>query len=130
MAYNPENSRGAGMKAKALIKDDEIKDGLVERAKAEGLTEKRLHNRLSKQLDATKDVYYDPRLVKATVPDNAARIEAIKTGYKVLGLLKEGNVVDNRQVTFTGNIDALVKVMNETAERRAKLATDTIGEVV
>jgi small-conductance mechanosensitive channel len=120
-----------GRKAHDLIRNDkEINQSIEERLQAVGITERKLHKTLNKQLNATKVIYYDPKLSKDIVDDNDAQLKAVTTGYKLLGLLKDNQTyVDARQVTFSGDPAALLKVVHEMKQVDTQ-AIDIDGEVV
>ena len=129
--YQPEIKQGSGQKAKALLKDPEIKEGVKEACYNSGITIRRLNQRLKDKLTAQKAVVVGKDSRIEMVDDHAAQLEAIKTGYKLLGALKEQDVViDNRQVTFNGDINQLLKVMQEMKELKRQSAEDVTGEVV
>jgi hypothetical protein len=124
--YNTNRS-----KAMATINSPEIKQGIQDVLKRDGITLHKLNKKLKERLESKKVIYYDPKLKKDVVPDNDAQLDALKTGYKLLGALKDKDtIIDNRQVTFTGDIDRLIEVMNESKIARERIATDTTGEVV
>ena len=117
-------------KATDLIKNnEEIRDTIVERLKDVGITEHKIHKTLKKQLDAKKVIYYDPKLSKDVVDDNDAQLNAVKVGYRLLGLLKENTIIDNRQVTFSGDPMTLLKIVQEMKAIDDK-PIDITGEVV
>lgn len=118
-------------KANAMIQEPEIKEAIEVRLKADGVTERKLHKTLAKQLNAKKVIYYDPKLSKDVVDDNNAQLDAVKVGYKLLGLLKDKDVyVDNRQVTFSGDIMQLAKIAEEMKALRQRACIDISGEVI
>ena len=118
-------------KANDLIKnDEEIRDTIIDRLKSSGITERKIHKTLRKQLDAKKVIYYDPKLAKDIVDDNDAQLNAAKVGYKLMGLLKEKDIIiDNRQVTFSGDANTLLKIVQEMKAIDSQ-PVDITGEVV
>ena len=122
---------GSGSKAKALMENPEIKECIVARLKAAGITEHKIHKTLRKQLDAKKIMYVDPKLARVEVDDNDAQLKATTIGYKHLGLMKDKDVyIDNRQVTFSGDVEQLGQVVAEMKALRQRVAIDTTGEVI
>ena len=118
-------------KAKALIRDEEINRGIKEQLKAEGITLPKINKVLSRQLDAKKVVYYDPKLSKDVVDDNDAQLKAATIGYKLYGVLKEKDVIiDNRSVVFSGDVGKLAGIVKEMQELNKVDMIDTDGEVV
>ena len=122
---------GSGSKAKALMENPEIKECIVARLKVAGITEHKIHKTLRKQLDAKKIMYVDPKLARVEVDDNDAQLKATTIGYKLLGLMKDKDVyIDNRQVTFSGDVEQLGQVVAEMKALRQRVAIDTTGEVI
>ena len=122
---------GSGSKAKALMDNPEIKECIVARLKVAGITEHKIHKTLRKQLDAKKIMYVDPKLARVEVDDNDAQLKATTIGYKLLGLMKDKDVyIDNRQVTFSGDVEQLGQVVAEMKALRQRVAIDTTGEVI
>ena len=118
-------------KARAMIQEPEVKAYIEERLKADGITEHKIHKTLKKQLDAKKVLYVDPKLSRVEVDDNDAQLKAVTTGYKLLGLLKDKDIyIDNRQVTFSGDVTQLAKVADEMKQLRHRASIDISGEVV
>jgi len=118
-------------KVKDALSDEDIKGGIKERLKSDGITLQGLNRRLKDKLVAKKIIYYDPKLSKDIVDDNMAQLDAIKTGYKLLGALKDKDTyIDNRQVTFSGDLGQLAKVVAEMKAMDREDVTDIDGEVV
>ena len=126
IAYNCKTS-----KARSVMNEPDIVEGLQDRFKADGITIRRLNKRLKDKLEAKKVVYHKVNMIAEKVDDNEAQMDAIKTGYKLLGALKDNQpIIDNRQVTFTGNIDHLIEVMKECKASNERAVIDTSGEVI
>ena len=118
-------------KAKSLIRDDEINKGIKEHLKNQGITLPRINKVLSKQLDAKKVIYYDPKLSKDVVDDNDAQLKAATIGYKLYGVLKEKDIIiDNRSVVFSGDVGQLSRLVEEMKALNEQAVIDTDGEVV
>jgi hypothetical protein len=65
------------------------------------------------------------------VDDNNAQLDAVKVGYKLLGLMKEKDIyIDNRQVTFSGDITQLAKIAEDMKALQHRASIDVSGEVV
>ena len=120
-----------GIKARKLIKgNEEINKGIKELLAGQGITLRKLNATLGKQLKATKAIAVSKDSHIEYVPDNQAIDNALTTGYKLYGVLKEKDIViDQRQVTFTGDPAELLKVIQEMKQVDAK-AIDISGEVV
>lgn len=119
-------------KATELIRDaPEIKEGIEQRLKADGITEHKIHKTLRKQLDAKKIMYVDPKLARVEVDDNDAQLKATTIGYKLLGLMKDNVTnIDARQVTFSADPSTLLAIVKEMQTLKAQAVIDTTGEVV
>ena len=118
-------------KANSMIQEPEIKNTIIERLKADGITEHKIHKTLRKQLDAKKILYVDPKLSRVEIDDNDAQLKATSIGYKLLGLLKDKDVyVDNRQITFSGDPSKLLDIIKEYKEVKQRLTIDITGEIV
>jgi hypothetical protein len=117
--------------ANKVINDPEIKEGIVERLKADGITEHKIHKTLRKQLDAKKVMYVDPKLSRVETDDNDAQLKAVTTGYKLLGLLKDNQpIVYNRQITFSRDPKLLQDIVLEMKQLKQQASIDISGEVI
>ena len=113
--------------ANKLLKDPEI----VEAIKHKGVTVRRADNVLAKMYNAEKAITVSKDSTIEYVPDNMARLDAVKTTYKLYGVLKDKEVnIDNRSITFSGDVGQLSKVIAEMKELNKNIAIDTDGEVV
>jgi hypothetical protein len=113
--------------AKKLLKDPEIIEGIKHR----GVTVRRADNVLAKMYQAEKAITVSKDSTIEYVPDNMARLDAVKTTYKLFGVLKDKEVnIDNRSITFSGDVAQLSKVIAEMKELNKDIAIDTDGEVV
>ena len=113
--------------ANKLMKDKEIIDGIKHR----GVTVKKADNVIAKMYQADKAITISKDSTIEYVPDNMSRLEAAKLTYKLYGVLKDKEVnIDNRSITFSGDVAQLTKVIAEMKEINKGVAIDTDGEVV
>lgn len=127
-----KNDKVNNRRAHKIMKTDiEINQGIKEQLAHQGVTINKVNKVLKRQLDATKVIYYDSKLSRDIVPDNDAQLKAATTAYKLYGVLKDKDVIiDNRSVTFSGDVNTLAKVIKEMKEIDSRQAIDTDGEVV
>ena len=87
------------------------------------------NKKLKSLVDAEKVIVVDKSTME--VQDNPTRMEAVKTLYKLHGVLKDTEVnVDNRQITFSGDANKLQMVADEIRKLNEQLAlNDTEGEI-
>jgi hypothetical protein len=122
-AFDTNNARGT----KDLLKQPDVRAELAK----QGITIRRLNKTLKQQLEAKKAIVVSKDSVIEYVPDNQAIDQALTKGYKLYGVLKEKDVIiDNRSITFNGNLDQLGRVIAEMKELNKDMALDTDGEVV
>ncbi len=132
IAYNPELKIGNGQKALALIRNNvEMNTAYKEGLKHKGLSVIKANKVIADMYKAQKGIAVNKDSTIEYIPDNAARIEAAKTTYKLYGLLKEKDTyIDNRQVTFTGDIDKLAVIIKEMVElKRKAIEHSSLGDV-
>lgn len=115
----------------------EVKIRVLEIAQAKGLTLEALIDDLNDCRKAFKDVFHEGKQI-ASVPDFGVRLESIKTGFKMYGVL--GNVdtinnVDARSVQIQLSADDAAKLSDTLRElrsltpKRAKLDEQIGGKV-
>ena len=87
------------------------------------------NKKLKRLVDAEKVIVVDKSTMK--VQDNSTRMEAVKTLYKLHGVLKDSDVkIDNRQITFSGDTEKLQQVADEIRKLNEQLSLDdSEGEV-
>ena len=112
---------------KTYMQSLEVQDAL----KDNGVSKRKADNVIADQYKAERPIIVSKGATVQYVADNTARIEAAKTTYKLLGLLKDNNiVVDNRSVTFNGDVTQLGRIVEEMKALQAKAVIDTTGEVL
>ena len=122
-AYQTNSIKGLN----SLMKSPEIQAAL----KDHGVSKRKADNVIAKQYNAQRPIMVPKGAQVQYVDDNAAQIEAAKVTYKLLGLLKDNNVViDNRQVTFSGDVAQLAKIVEDMKALDHSKAIDVDGEVV
>lgn len=120
---------GITKSAKACIR--EAKHSIQQQLNKQGLTVAYLNERLKQQIVADKriPVTKDTKLVD--VPDNQARDSALTLAYKLHGALKDRQtIIDNRQVTFSGDANQLAQVVKEMQRLKQADSIDVTGDVI
>ena len=119
-------------KASELIKEPEIKQSITEQLSEQGITLKTLNKTLKEQLKAKKAITVSKDSHIEYVIDNQAIDNALTKGYKLYGVLKDNNntIIDNRSITFNGNIEQLADVVKEIKQLKEQSTLDTDGEVI
>jgi hypothetical protein len=116
---------------KKLITNPEVKQGIADLLERDGITLTSLNKTLKQQLRAKKVIYHDLKAIREEIPDWDNIDKGLTKGYKLYGVLKDNNVnIDNRQVTFSGDVNKLLEVVKELKDVKARIATDTTGEVI
>ncbi len=124
MAYGVNSPK----KAQELINEPSIKEALAK----QGITLRKLNNHLKKQLVAKKAIAVSKDSYIEYVPDNQAIDQALTKGYKLLGVYNDNSntIIDNRSITFNGNISQLASVVAEMKELRKQASIEITGEVL
>jgi len=116
---------------KKLLKEDGVKEGITELLKRDGITIPVLNKTLKQQLKAKKVMYVDVNAIRVEVPDNTAIDNALTKGYKLLGALKDNQpIIDNRSITFNGDINKLLDIVKEMQELNKEADIDITREVI
>lgn len=123
-AYDEEKKETASAKANKLLKDPEFKKSIMELLARDGITIKKLNNRLKDKLEAKRPIVVNEKSTIEYVDDNAVQLEAIKTGYKLYGKLNENPNIQVNNAIFD---EGLIERLRNTVPMRD--AIDTHGEI-
>ena len=125
--YPDANAESARRLGSALLTNIDIKRRLSEFLDAQGLGVIELNTKLKELSEAEKAIVVDK--VIQFVPDNTARVDCLKTAYKLHGLLGSDieSHIDNRQVNIhvePAEMERLAKIVKDIEEMNRKLQLD------
>jgi len=134
--YTAGNPANAHKHAYQLTNKPHIQHRITELLERDGITLSRLNGKLGEKLDCKKTMVVGKQTIK--VNDNTTQMDAVKTGYKLYGLLQnttQAPQIDARSINFTVTSGEIAKLRTINAElaqlNDALTVSDTIqtGEV-
>lgn len=114
LAFPKANANSARDRAtKLLRKKPELRQRLSELLEMQGLGIVDLNEKLYNLTTATKTIFIDKQAFE--VPDNATRMESVKTGYKLHNFLQSAQPnIDARSINLNINAESAEKLKNIT----------------
>jgi hypothetical protein len=130
--YGIKSSQSIKSKAEELATDEDVRDRIRNLLELRGIDLEYLNDKLAEMLEGEKAIVVDKDVVY--VKDNGVRLEAMKVGYKLHGLLSNDIKVDNRQVSINMNEEDAIKLMDiakgiEELNKELELGNAENGEI-